>query len=110
MGRVYGAGLPVFEAAADLACGVGSVAAGYRGRVINAQMEDHLVGLELELVELVEQHERATVQGQPVDAARIQRAIDLLQEEMARTAEAVARPDAARPTFHDLTPARSARA
>lgn len=52
-----------------------------------------MVGLELQLVELVEQRERATVQERPADAARIEREIATLQEEMARTAEIIARPD-----------------
>lgn len=51
------------------------------------------MGLELQLVELVEQRERATVQHRPRDAADIEREIDALQEEMARTAEVIARPD-----------------
>lgn len=56
-------------------------------------LEDHVVGLELQLVELVEQRERATVQERPGDAARIEREIAALQEEMASTAEVIARPD-----------------
>lgn len=68
--------------------------------MIDPRLEDHVVGLELQLVELVEQRERATVQHRPHDAARIQRDIDALQEEMARTAEIIARPDAGAPDFH----------
>lgn len=60
-------------------------------------LEDHVVGLELQLVELVEQRERASVQDRPDDATLIQREIDALQEEMARTADVIARPDAAIP-------------
>jgi hypothetical protein len=67
--------------------------------MIDPSLEDHVVGLELQLVELVEQRERATVQHRPRDAANIQREIDALQEEMARTAEAIARPDAGLPEF-----------
>ena len=67
--------------------------------MIDPSLEDHVVGLELQLVELVEQRERATVQHRPRDAANIQREIDALQEEMARTAEAIARPDARLPGF-----------
>jgi len=65
-------------------------------------LEDHVVGLELQLVELVEQRERASVQARSGDAARIQGEIDRLQEEMARTAEVIARPDADLPEFHDV--------
>ena len=68
--------------------------------MINSRLEDHVVGLELQLVELVEQRERATVQRRPQDAARIQRDIEALQEEMARTAEAIARADAETPSIH----------
>lgn len=70
--------------------------------MIDARLEDHLVGLELQLVELVEQHERASVQHRPYDAARIQLEIDAVQEEMARAAEVIARPDADAPEFHDV--------
>jgi hypothetical protein len=70
--------------------------------MINPRLEDHVVGLELQLVELVEQRERARVQRRPKDAARIQRDIDALQEEMARTAEVITRADAEAPAFHDV--------
>lgn len=63
-------------------------------------LEDHVVGLELQLVELVEQRERAAVQDRPEDANGIQREIDSLQEEMARTAEVIARPNAVIPDIH----------
>ncbi|HVF31504.1 MAG TPA: hypothetical protein VM933_00595 [Acidimicrobiales bacterium] len=53
------------------------------------QLEDHVVGLELQIVELVEQRERATVQHDEAEATRIQREIDALQVEMAQTAEAI---------------------
>ena len=66
----------------------------------NPRLEDHLVGLELQLVELVEQRERARVQHRPGDAVRIQGEIEALQEEMARTAEVIAEPDAYIPEFH----------
>ena len=67
--------------------------------MIDPRLEDHVVGLELQLVELVEQRERAMVQHRPRDAARLQREIDALQEEMARTADAIARRDAEIPAF-----------
>ncbi|MGH9177561.1 MAG: hypothetical protein ACRD0N_03270 [Acidimicrobiales bacterium] len=70
--------------------------------MINPRLEDHVVGLELQLVELVEQRERATVQHRRQDAARIQHDVDALQEEMARTAEAIARADAETPSIHDV--------
>ena len=54
------------------------------------RLEDHLVGVELQIVELVERRERATVQGDELEAARIQREIDELQGELVTTAEAIA--------------------
>lgn len=54
------------------------------------QLGDHAVGLELELAELVEQRERALVQERPADAAQLQQAIEVLQAELAQTAEALA--------------------
>ncbi len=72
------------------------------------RLEDHVVGVELQIVELVEQRERAAVQERYDDVARIQREIDALQEEMARAAEKIARPDAALPEFHDVREAESA--
>lgn len=54
------------------------------------KLEDHVVGLELQLVELVEQRERAAVQHDEAEAARIQGEIDALQAEMVQTAEAIA--------------------
>ena len=54
------------------------------------RLADHAVGLELELGELVEQRERAEVQGRTHDAARLQRSIDDVQAELARTAEKLA--------------------
>lgn len=54
------------------------------------RLEDHAVGLELQIVELVEQAERARVQGQDGDAEAIQAEIARLQAELAETAERVA--------------------
>ncbi|MDQ3978063.1 MAG: hypothetical protein M3314_00720 [Actinomycetota bacterium] len=53
------------------------------------QLEDHLVGLELQLVELVESQQRAEVQGRTEDVARLDKEIAELQEELARTAEVI---------------------
>ena len=49
-------------------------------------LEDHLVGVELQVVELVEQRERAEVQGRTDEARRLQGEIDALYTEMAETA------------------------
>ena len=49
-------------------------------------LEDHLVGVEQQVVELVEQRERARVQHLPDEVARIDGEIERLYEEMAATA------------------------
>lgn len=54
------------------------------------RLEDHAIGLELQIVELVERRERALVQGDATGARGIQREIDALQAELATTAEAIA--------------------
>ncbi|HEX5267274.1 MAG TPA: hypothetical protein VFW24_10920 [Acidimicrobiales bacterium] len=46
-------------------------------------VEDHAVGLELQLIELVEQQERARVQHRLEAVAAIQGEIDVLQKELA---------------------------
>lgn len=49
-------------------------------------LEDHLVGVEQQVVELVEQRERARVQHDDTEVARIEVEIERLYEEMATTA------------------------
>lgn len=51
------------------------------------RLEDHVVGLELQLVELVEQRNRAEVQGRPDDVAKLEKDIAQVQQELAATAE-----------------------
>lgn len=51
---------------------------------------DHELGLELELIELVEQRERAIVQDRAQDVARYDAQIARLQGELADTAERIA--------------------
>jgi hypothetical protein len=53
------------------------------------RLEDHVVGLELQLVELVEQQHRAETQYRPDEAARLDPQIAAAQEELAASAEAV---------------------
>ena len=55
-----------------------------------ALVRDHIVGLELELVEVVERHHRAEVQGGGEDAEQLQRRIDALHVQLAQTAEVIA--------------------
>ncbi len=63
----------------------------------NPRLEDHAVGVELQIVELVEQRERAVVQERHEDVARIDLEIEALQREMTRTAEVLASTDAQPP-------------
>ncbi len=53
---------------------------------VSADAEDHAVGLELQIVELVEQQKRAVVQGHPEEAAPLQAEVEALQAELASTA------------------------
>lgn len=68
------------------------------------RLEDHALGIELQLAELVDQAERARVQGLEEDAKVIQTEIDKLQNELAETAEKVS--EAADPISVDAAAAR----
>ncbi len=52
------------------------------------RLEDHVVGLELQLVELVAQQRLAETQYRPEDAARLEAQIAAVQQELAASAEA----------------------
>ena len=54
------------------------------------RLEDHLVGVELQIVELVERRERARLQGRHDDAITIQAELDDLYAELATTADRLA--------------------
>jgi len=75
--------------------------------MINPRHEDHITGLELELVELVEQRERARAQHRAADAGRLDHQIDLLHQELAEAADDLTAADARRPRVQ-LPEARSA--
>jgi hypothetical protein len=53
----------------------------------NPRVADHLVGLELQLIELEERRQRALVQSDPAAAAQLEGEIDQVRQEMAFTAE-----------------------
>lgn len=53
----------------------------------NPRLEDHVVGLELQIVELVEQKQRAEVQRRTGDSRALECQIEALQAEMATSAE-----------------------
>lgn len=64
------------------------------------RLEDHAIGVELQLTELVEKRERALIQGRTERAAELTPEIESLQAELAATAERIAgehfeRPDIA---------------
>ena len=64
--------------------------AGYLAGMIDPRLDDHLVGLEQELVELVERKHRAVVQGRHGDAGALQEEIEAVQAELVASAEAAA--------------------
>ena len=66
--------------------------------------EDHALGLELQLIELVEQQTRARMQHREADVASVQSEIDDLQAELAGLSEVVPEP-MDRPAFHHAAPA-----
>jgi hypothetical protein len=55
--------------------------------MIDPRLEDHAVGLELQIVELEERCQRAIVQGRGDDADRLEREAESLRTELASTAE-----------------------
>lgn len=54
------------------------------------RLEDHAFGIELQITELVERRERASVQGRTDRAKAISKEIEALQAELANTAEEIA--------------------
>ena len=54
------------------------------------RLEDHAVGVELQLTELTEELERARVQGRTERMAELEAEITALQDDLASTAERIA--------------------
>jgi hypothetical protein len=54
------------------------------------RLEDHAFGVELQMTELVEQIERARVQGRSDRVASLQRELEALQDDLVSTAEVLA--------------------
>jgi hypothetical protein len=54
------------------------------------RLEDHAVGVELQMTELVEKIERARVQGRPDRVAALQGELDVLQDDLVATSETIA--------------------
>lgn len=63
---------------------------GQEETMIDPRLENHVTGIELQIVELVEQRERARIQGQPDRVHSLQAEIDELQLELVNTAETLA--------------------
>ncbi|MEA2842713.1 MAG: hypothetical protein QOJ69_384 [Actinomycetota bacterium] len=72
------------------------------------RLEDHVVGLELQLVELVEQRERALVQGEGAEASAISDEIVAVQSELTDAAEVVASDEPVSHAVVDALPADDA--
>ena len=54
------------------------------------RLEDHAFGVELQMTELVEQIERARVQGRTDRVVELERELDALQDDLVSTAEELA--------------------
>ncbi len=57
---------------------------------MDPRLEDHAVGLELQIVELEERRQRALVQGRGDDASGFERELEALRTELVNTAELAA--------------------
>jgi hypothetical protein len=55
------------------------------------RLEDHAVGVELQMTELVEKMERARVQGRHDRVTELQRELDVLQDDLVVTSDTIAR-------------------
>lgn len=64
------------------------------------RLEDHAVGVELQLTELTEEHERARVQGLPDRMRALEHEIAALQDDLASTAERIVTEHHAGPEIH----------
>ena len=53
------------------------------------RLEDHAVGVELQLTELTEELERARVQGRPERMRELEKEISALQDDLAATADQI---------------------
>jgi hypothetical protein len=67
---------------------------------LEAHLEAHASGVELELNELTEQLARARTQRRGDEVFRLEQQVVELVDELARTAEAIANPHWDRPVFH----------
>ena len=63
---------------------------GYDGSMNDPRLEDHALGVELQITELVERIERARVQGRLDRMVELQAQVEVLQDDLVRTAETIA--------------------
>ena len=73
---------------------------GYCHHMADPRLEDHAIGVELQLTELQEELERARVQGRRHRARELEREVAMLQDELAATAEKIAGEHWQGPTIH----------
>ena len=66
------------------------MAEGYAPSMADPRLEDHAVGVELQLTELTEELERARVQGRTERMAEITQELARLRDDLAATAERIA--------------------
>jgi hypothetical protein len=64
------------------------------------RLEDHAIGVELQIGELVERLERAEVQGRLDQVPALQAEIERLQDDLARTADSIAGEHYETPDIH----------
>lgn len=62
---------------------------GYEAVMSDPRLEDHAIGVELQLTELTEELERARVQGLPDRMHALEAEIATLQDDLAKTAERI---------------------
>jgi hypothetical protein len=58
--------------------------------MLDPRLEDHAVGLELQIIELVDRLQWAVAQERSDDAVALQKEIEQLQDELVRTTERLA--------------------
>ena len=73
---------------------------GYGPRMADPRLEDHAIGVELQLTELTEELERARVQGRTERITDLEREITALQDDLATTAEKIVGEHHASPAIH----------
>jgi len=76
------------------------VVEGYDQDMNDPRLEDHALGVELQITELVERIERARVQGRVDRMVELQAQVDVLQDDLVRTADSIAGEHWARAEIH----------